>query len=135
LQRQRGLWTYFVEDLDVFDEARDVSYPKLSERDPSEPRPAGSLPAVHGHVIPRGSRLAQNVTHMTLRHLHENSAHRRLVSASSLMTRSSSRRSVKANQTWHRPTKKTDPVAMPASCRGGRLNAPFGTIATASIDA
>jgi hypothetical protein len=43
-QRQRGLRTYFVEDLDVFGEARDVSYPKLSERDPSEPRPAGSLP-------------------------------------------------------------------------------------------
>jgi hypothetical protein len=43
-QRQRGLRTYFVENLDVFGEARDVSYPKLSERDPSEPRPAGSLP-------------------------------------------------------------------------------------------
>ncbi|WP_448623466.1 hypothetical protein [Geodermatophilus sp. URMC 64] len=34
LQRQRGFWTYFVEDISVFDEARDLSYARLAERYP-----------------------------------------------------------------------------------------------------
>ncbi|MGR6963434.1 hypothetical protein ACU610_03115 [Geodermatophilus sp. URMC 61] len=34
LQRQRGFWTYFVEDLDVFDAARALAYTRLSEQYP-----------------------------------------------------------------------------------------------------
>jgi hypothetical protein len=34
LQRQRGYWTYFVEDIEVFDEARTASYARLSDRYP-----------------------------------------------------------------------------------------------------
>jgi hypothetical protein len=34
LQRQRGFWTYFVEDIGVFDEAPDSSYARLAERYP-----------------------------------------------------------------------------------------------------
>lgn len=37
LQRQRGFWTYFVEDLDVFDAARALSYARLSEQYPRQP--------------------------------------------------------------------------------------------------
>jgi hypothetical protein len=34
LQRQCGFWTYLVEDIGVFDEARDSSYARLAERYP-----------------------------------------------------------------------------------------------------
>jgi hypothetical protein len=37
LQRQRGYWTYFVEDLDVFDAARALTYSRLSEQYPRQP--------------------------------------------------------------------------------------------------
>lgn len=37
LQRQRGFWTYFVEDIDVFDDAHRLSYTMLSERYSEQP--------------------------------------------------------------------------------------------------
>jgi len=37
LQRQRGFWTYFVEDLDVFDAARVLAHTRLREQYPPQP--------------------------------------------------------------------------------------------------
>jgi hypothetical protein len=36
LQRQRGYWTYFVEDIEVFDEARVLAYQRLSHQYPEQ---------------------------------------------------------------------------------------------------